>query len=454
MTDKSLQQEENSTNRKRSIVAGLDIGTTKIVCFIAQRDDHGKIDIIGVGKTESLGVSRGEIMNVSEATNSIIKAVQMAQDNLRLEGTLELSKVAVGIAGSHITSNQFENMLTRSNPNDLISEQELDDFRNQVMEMNLQNGNQIIDAIPQEYYIDNNAPVHNAAGCVGRIVRSNFHVMSGKIQNIELIYRCVKTAGLEIDPLVLEPIASAEAVLSKEEKEGGVVLVDIGGGTTDVAIVHENKIRHTAVIPFGGNVITNDIKNGCQILQRQAEALKVRYGSAIPPENSTLESISIPRPHGVAKEITVYTLSKIIEARLKEIIMSVKLEIDRSGYGDKLLGGIVVTGGGAQMKHITQLFEYITMMDTRIGYPTEHLSSNTDISEFSNPIFSTGLGLVLKGFQNQDKNRGKVKNEVEDKKIPSIEEDRGNTIVTFINKFKQLISDNMGSLMDDNGLKN
>lgn len=450
--DKSLQQEENNNTAKaREVIAGLDIGTTKVVCFIAQRDDHGKIDIIGVGKTESAGVSRGEVVNIAEATESIRRAVQMAQDNLRIPGQLTLSKVCVGIAGSHINSFQHENMISRKDPNSLITEKELSEFRDQVLSMNLQNGEKIIDAIPQEYYIDNNPPVHRAAGCQGAQIKSQFHVISGQMNKINLINTCVNMAGLQIHPLVLEPIASAEAVLSKEEKEGGVVLVDIGGGTTDVAIVHEHKIRHTAVIPFGGDVITRDIKEGCHILKSQAEKLKTQFGSAIPTNKDKNEVISIAKPHGAAKEISKHTLAGIIQARLTEIIGAVNYEINQSGYRDKILGGIVVTGGGSQMNHIKQLFEFVTGMDTRLGLPTEHLSANTDIAEFSNPIFSTGIGLVLKGFQHSDHHKKIEPEKTIGQEIP--EEPTRPGITDFFAKFKKMMSDNMGSLMDDSGLK-
>jgi cell division protein FtsA len=193
--------------------------------------------------------------------------------------------------------------------------------------------------------------------------------------------------------------------LSDEEKEAGIVLVDIGGGTTDVAIFHEGIIRHTAVIPFGGNVITEDIKEGCTIMRRQAEMLKTKFGSALASESQENEIVCIPGLRGRdPKEITVRNLASIIQARMEEIIELVHYEIINSGYQKKLIGGIVVTGGGAQLKHITQLFEYITGMDTRVGYPTEHLANNNHIENLTSPMYATGIGLVLKGFEALEKN--------------------------------------------------
>jgi cell division protein FtsA len=209
----------------------------------------------------------------------------------------------------------------------------------------------------------------------------------------------VKLSGLEVGELTLEPIASSAAVLSEEEKEAGVALVDIGGGTTDIAIFHDGLIRHTAVIPFGGNILTEDIKTGCSILSRHAEQLKVQYGSALAAETQNAKVV-VPGLSGrTPKEITLGALSGIIEARMKEILELVHFEIMRSGYERKLIGGIVLTGGGAQLKHIKQLVEYITGLDCRIGKPIEHVVNYKDESQLP-PALSTGVGLVITGEEN------------------------------------------------------
>jgi cell division protein FtsA len=237
---------------------------------------------------------------------------------------------------------------------------------------------------------------------MGVRLEADFHVITGQVNAAKHIAMCVEKSGLSVQDIILEPIASAEAVLNDEEKEAGVVLVDIGGGTTDVAIFHEGIIRHTAVIPFGGNVITDDIKEGCVILRNHAEKLKVKFGSALASESLDSDVVVIPGVRGSApKEISLRNLASIIQARMEEIIEQVHYEIMNSGYEKRLIAGIVVTGGGSQLKHITQLFEYVTGINTRVGYPTEHLASTNTIEAISSPMYSTGIGLVLKGFEKE-----------------------------------------------------
>jgi cell division protein FtsA len=261
-------------------------------------------------------------------------------------------------------------------------------------------GEEIITVIPQEYIVDNLNEIKEPIGMPGSRLEANFHIITGQVHNVMNIRKCVDRAGLKVKDIILEPIASADAVLSDEEKEAGVVLVDIGGGTTDVAIFQDGLIRHTAVIPFGGNIITQDIKEGCKIMQRPAEALKVGYGCALATEAKDNEVVSIPGLKGrQPKEITMKNLASIIQARMEEIIDLVYYEIKNSGYQKKLIGGIVVTGGGAQLKHLPQLFEFMTGMDTRIGYPNEHLANTNNLTELASPIYATGIGLVMKGFE-------------------------------------------------------
>jgi cell division protein FtsA len=260
-------------------------------------------------------------------------------------------------------------------------------------------GESIIHVIPQEYTVDTEGGIKDPVGMAGVRLQANFHIITGSLPAIKNIYRCVKLAGLEVGELTLEPIASSAAVLSDEEKEAGVALVDIGGGTTDIAIFHDGLIRHTAVIPFGGNILTEDIKSGCKILSKHAEQLKVQYGSALPAETQNAKVV-VPGLNGrTPKEITLGALSGIIEARMKEILELVHFEIVRSGYERKLIGGIVLTGGGAQLKHIKQLVEYITGLDCRIGKPIEHVINYADESQLP-PALSTGVGLVITGEEN------------------------------------------------------
>jgi cell division protein FtsA len=380
------------------IIVGLDIGTTKIACFVGKKNEHGKIEILSMGKSESLGVTRGMVSNIDRTVHSINLAVAEAQE--RVEGQLTVRVVNVGIAGQHIKSLQHRGIHTRNEIDVEISQKDINALVDDMYKLVMPSGEAIITVLPQEYIVDNEQGIKDPIGMLGRRLEANFHIITGQVDASKNITKCVEKSGLEVREIILEPIASADAVLSDEEKEAGVVLVDIGGGTTDIAIFHEGIIRHTAVIPFGGNVITEDIKEGCTIMRHQAEKLKTRFGSALASETQENESVCIPGLRGRdPKEITLRNLASIIQARMEEIIELVQYEIVNSGYAKKLIGGIVVTGGGAQLKHLTQLFEYITGMDTRVGYPTEHLANNNHIENLTSPMYATGIGLVLKGFE-------------------------------------------------------
>ena len=439
-----VEKEPNSHGKTSLIVVGLDIGTTKIACFIGRRNEHNKIEIISLGKSESLGVMHGVVSNIERTVQSITAAVSEAQNCS--EGSLIIKNVYVGIAGQHIKSLQHRGMYTKRDNSSEISQEDIDFFVDDMHKMVMPPGEEIIDVLPQEYIVDGSPEIKDPIGMAGVRLEANFHIITGQINNVMNIKKCIERANLNVKDIILEPIASADAVLSDEEKEAGVVLVDIGGGTTDVAIFQDGIIRHTAVIPFGGNVITNDIKEGCQIMQRHAEALKVKYGSASASENKENEVVCIPSLRGRdPKEITLKNLSSIIQARMEEIIELIKYEIKNSGYSKKLIGGIVVTGGGAQLKHLTQLFEYMTGMDTRIGYPTEHLANSNDIESLVSPMFSTGIGLVLQGFKKLEiKNLEVVSDDIDKKnhiKKHSDPEKRGNFFDTFLSRTKLFFTD-------------
>lgn len=446
--DKSFVEKEinNQPARKSQVVIGLDIGTTKIACFVGRKNEHNKIEIISMGKSESLGVMRGVVSNIERTIQSITAAVQEAQKCK--EGNLIIKNVYVGIAGQHIKSLQHRGIYTRRAKDGEISQRDIDDFIDDMYQMVMNPGEEIIDIIPQEYIVDNEPEIKYPIGMAGTRLEANFHIITGQVSNVLNIRKCIDRSNLNTKGIILEPIASAEAVLSEEEKEAGVVLVDIGGGTTDVAIFQEGLIRHTAVIPFGGNVITQDIKEGCTILQRHAEALKVRFGSALASESKDNEVVCIP---GIQKrdpkEITIKNLASIIQARMEEIIELVNYEIRNSGYSKKLIGGIVVTGGGSQLKHVKQLFEYMTGMDTRIGYPNEHLANTNDIKNLSSPMYATGVGLVLKGFEELEKkykNEAPVEEEVAKAEVAnhSEKEKRGSFFDKILPKVKGFFEDN------------
>ena len=380
------------------IVVGLDIGTTKIACLVGRKTDHGKIEILGVGKAPSVGVTRGVVSNIEKTVQSIRMAVEEAE----AKSGVEIKVVNVGVAGQHIKSLQHRGMITRDNFDEEISQKDVDELIEDMYKLVMLPGEEIIHVLPQEYIVDRQQGIKDPIGMAGVQLEANFHIITGQIAAAKNIFKCVSKAGLEVAELILEPLASSSAVLSEEEKEAGVALVDIGGGTTDIAIFQDGIIRHTAVIPFGGNVITEDIKEGCTIMHRQAELLKTKFGAAITQSSQENEIVCIPGLRGRdPKEISVKNLSNIINARITEISEHIYYEIKNSGFEKKLIGGMVVTGGGSQLKHINQLFEYITGMDSRIGYPNEHLSSNTNINVTS-PLFATGVGLVAKGFEQFD----------------------------------------------------
>ncbi|MFN5910874.1 MAG: cell division protein FtsA [Bacteroidota bacterium] len=424
------------------IVVGLDIGTTKIACFVGRKNEHGKIEILSMGKSESLGVMRGMVSNIEKTVQSIRSAVEEAQS--RVEGELNIRVVNVGIAGQHIKSLQHRGIHTRNSFEDEISQKDIDALIEDMYKMLMPPGEEIITVLPQEYIVDNEQGIKDPIGMIGRRLEANFHIITGHVGAVLNINKCVQKAGLEVKDIILEPIASADAVLSDEEKEAGVVLVDIGGGTTDVAIFHEGIIRHTAVIPFGGNVVTDDIKEGCTIMKRHAELLKTKFGSALASEGQGNEVVCIPHLAGrEPKEITIKNLSSIIQARMEEIIELVHYEIINSGYSKKLIAGIVVTGGGAQLKHLPQLFEFITGMDTRVGYPNEHLANNTRIENLTSPMFATGIGLVMKGFETIERNQKGVKEEAASAGSVKTHSKKGHGsfFEKIIEKSKELFSD-------------
>ena len=394
---------------KSKISVGLDIGTTKIVVMAGRRNEFNKVEILGIGKSKSLGVHRGVVNNITQTIQSIQQAVEEAK-NL-CEDNIE--EVVVGIAGQHIRSLQHSDYITRPNPEKVISQEDIDKLILQVYKLVMLPGEEIIHVLPQEYKVDGQSEIKEPIGMYGGRLEANFHVVVGQVSSIKNIGRCIKSAGLSMGNITLEPLASSEAVLSREEKEAGVALIDIGGGTTDLAIFKDGIIRHTAVIPFGGNVITEDIKEGCSIIEKQAELLKIKFGSAWPGENKDTEIVSIPGLRGRdPKEISLKTLSKIINARVVEIIEQVHLEIKNYGNDEqkkKLIGGIVLTGGGSQLKHLKQLVEYITGMDTRIGYPSEHLAGDTNKSH-TEPMFSTAVGLLLNALEGEIYDSGQEKN--------------------------------------------
>lgn len=391
----NIKQNTEVTNTKSEIVVGLDIGTTKITVLVGKKDQYGKLDILGTGKAVSNGVMRGVVANIDKTVSSIKVAVEQAE----LESGINIDEVYVGIAGQHIKSLQHRGEMVRDEISEEISKDDLDKLKKNMFKLVTIPGEEVIHVIPQEYTVDGEDFIQDPKGMAGVKIEANFHIITAKVAAVKNIIRCVQKAGLTPKNLILEPFASAVAVLDDDEKKEGVCLVDIGGGTTDVAIFLDGIIRHTAVIPFGGNVITKDIKQGIQILEKQAEMLKIKFGSAMSSSTKENVIVSIPGLRGKdPKEVSVKNLSAVIESRMKEIIDLVNYQIKSSGYQDKLMTGIVITGGGSQLRNLPQLVSYVTGKEVRVGYPNEHLGSDSK-SIIKSPIFSTGVGLVQKGFE-------------------------------------------------------
>jgi len=380
------------------LIVGLDIGTTKICVIIGRKNGFGKLEVLGMGKSVSDGVKRGVVTNIDKTVHAIEKAVEEASNM----ADVDIGEVIVGIAGQHIQSRIVHGSIMRSPKDEEVTVEDVrrlsDDMENIVVPA----GNSIIHVMPQDYTIDYEGGIKDPVGMAGTKLEANFHMITAQTAAISNINKCVKKANLTSQQLILEPLASSLSVLSDDEKEAGVCLVDIGGGTTDIAIFYENIIRHTAVIPLGGNIITSDIKEGCMVMQNQAELLKTRFGKAITEEANPNEIVSIPGLRNRApKEISIRNLASIIQARMEEIIEIVQNEIMQSGHYKKLAGGIVITGGGSQLQFVSQLFEYQTGLDTRIGHPNEHLGKSV-IEDVKSPMYATSVGLVLAGFKALD----------------------------------------------------
>lgn len=380
------------------IVVGLDIGTTKICAIVGRKNEFGKLEVLGMGKAESEGVIKGIVVNIDKTVLAIEKAIKEASDH----AGIDIGVVNVGIAGQHIRSSIHHNSMLRDSKDGEITIEDVSRLTEDMYRMVVPSGSEIIHVMPQDYIVDYEEGIKDPVGMSGVRLEADFHVITAQTSAINNINKCVRRTGLEIDDLILEPLASSLAVLSEEEKEAGVCLIDIGGGTTDIAIFYDSIIRHTAVIPFGGNILTTDIQNGLQVMSKQAEQLKTRFGKAIAEEASPNEIVSIPGIRNrTAKEISVKNLSNIIQARMEEIIEMAHTEIINSGFDNRLAGGIVITGGGSQLACLKQLVEYMTGMDTRIGYPNEHLGKSK-VEAVKSPMYATAVGLVLAGFRSLD----------------------------------------------------
>ncbi|MBO7432979.1 MAG: cell division protein FtsA [Salinivirgaceae bacterium] len=412
---------------ENKIVAAIDVGTTKIVALIGRKNEHGSIDILGYGRTESRGMKRGAVLNIEEVTTSIASAVSQAE----AEANMKITEAYIGIAGQHIRSQCFNQPVNRNSANDAISQAEVDALTNQMREVPREMGEEILHILPQSYTVDNVSDIKNPVGISGKQFIGNFHIVFGKTAAANNLRSCVEKNGIKVKGLILEPLASSTAVLTEDDKDLGVALVDIGGGTTDIAIFCNGRICYTAVIPCGGNIVTSDIKQGCKIIEKDAEDLKIQYGSAIETEKMKLQMVSIPGHNGMKpKEISVYNLARFIRARMEEIIATVAQIIEVSGTKNKLGAGIVITGGGSSLKNLRQLFALRTGMEIRIGLPNKRVDNQEMITNL--PSNATAIGLMTMGIEDMkikelsfEKNSSATR--ISDKKDETDSKTSGNT---------------------------
>lgn len=383
---------------ENEIIVGLDIGTTKIACFVGIRGDGGKIKILGFGKTDSDGVEHGVVRNVELAGRSIKKAVEQAAN----QANVDIDEVWVGVAGQHIKARPSHGYITIPTEHELITQEDVDKLTEQQYHMMLDPGDKILHVFPQVYTVDGVALNRDIppVGVAGKTLEAEFHLVTANETNLQNIGYAVRSAGLKIRDVVLEPVASSLAVLDDGDRDAGVAMVDIGGGTTDIAIFYDKIIRHTSVIPLAGNAITNDIRENFYILRNQAESLKTKFGSCLPSAVSDNEVISIPGIRSQApREVSVKALANTINIRTKMILEQVDYDIKLSGYHNKLIGGVVLTGGGAYLKDIKSLCSLLTGAETRIGIPNEHLDpESVGYDELAHPMYATGIGLVIFGM--------------------------------------------------------
>lgn len=438
---------KNREDNRNKVIVGLDMGTTKICAMVGQRNENGKINILGIGRTSSMGgITEGMVNNITKTVEAVKKAVVEAERS----ANVEIGSVYVGIAGKHIHSFTQPYSAFRQDPNAEITAEELEDIRKQMYRINTNPGNHILHVLPQDYEVDSN-PSDDPTGMTGSRIDINFHIITGQILAAENIKRCIQKCNINVEDIVVEPIASAKAVLTEEEMKAGVAVLDIGGGTSDLAIFHEGRIRHTAVIPIGGQRITKDISEAFMIMDNFSESVKIQFGDAFPDNIQSNELIDVSEQNGrQQKFISVKNLSLVINARLIELFKKVDFEIRNSGYEKKLTAGIVVTGGGAEMKNIGELLEFVTGIKVKTGFPNQYLAKGA-VSEAKSPMYATGAGLLIYGMDKEvplDNNFQSSSENTKQTKQVINKDGRG-----FFNKMKNFGGGLLEYLKDDNNSK-
>ena len=385
----------NTMESKPQYVAAIDVGTTKIVALLGKRNENRKLEIVGFSRSDSKGIRRGEVLNPEEASDVVRNTII----DLQKRTGILFSEVFIGIAGQHIRIVKSRNYINRPSYDDSITASDIERLKRDASNIALDEGKEIIHILPQSYIVDNETDILNPIGMLGKRLEANYNIVVGNIDSIKRIRKCIFQTGLTIKDIILEPLASSDAVLYDEEREAGVALVDIGGGTTDVAVFYDKVLRHSAVIPYGGFVVTKDIKEACGLNEQVAEEVKLQFGVALSDAAEENKVIVIPTkiPGREPKEISIRNLAHIIQARMEEIIDGIMFEIENSGCAEKLGCGIVITGGGSMLRHLRELFRFRTGMDVRIGYPGEHLVGDSE--SINEPSYATGVGLLMKGFE-------------------------------------------------------
>jgi len=384
----------------RNVVVGLDIGTTKICCIVGEVVDvgpHSIIDIVGIGTAPSNGLRKGVVVNIDSTVESISKAVEEAE----LMAGVEISNVYTGIAGGHIKSFNSTGIVAIKDKE--ITEQDVQRVIDAAKAVAIPLDREVIHIIPQEYIVDEQDGIRDPIGMSGVRLEAKVHIVTGAVSSAQNIIKCANKAGLNVSEICLQPIASSEATLSNDEKELGVVLVDIGGGTSDIAIFREGAVAYTGVLAIGGNHITNDISVGLRTPQHEAEKIKIRYGCAMsalvkPDETMEVAGIGGRKSRILSRRL----LSEIIEPRVNEIFSLVHQEVLKSGYQELLSGGVVITGGSTLMEGMVEVAEEIFEMPVKRGLPTA-VGGLKDV--VNSPKFATGVGLVRFGMRNLIKSR-------------------------------------------------
>jgi cell division protein FtsA len=382
--------------RSEQIFAAVDIGTTKIVAVAGKRNEEGKIEIVGLGQSMSQGVKRGAVLNIDEAYAAISEAVRKAED--LFDGDIE--QVYVNLTGQQLKtlSAKVQKYLI---PGSVVSEEDVDQMFRQAVQVPLREGSKIYHINPQLFTIDNEAGIMNPVGITGEKLEASFKLHVAPEQYEMNIQKCFDLAGIRLKKVIVDPIASSEVVLSEDEKEAGVVLLDIGGGTTKMSIYYDSVLCYSSVIPFAGNVITHDIKEGCSILLRQAESLKIQFGQAMGDFAPEDKVVTIPGISGwEPKEISFKSLAFIIQARMEEIIEAFYYQLENSGYLDKVGAGIVITGGTSMMPNLNQLIKFRTGLDVRKGVPNVRFISGW--KELEDPRYGTVLGLLTMAVNDEE----------------------------------------------------